>query len=155
MITYKVHFFAYFKILITIFLWAAFYLYVINTDLYQQLRVESFGGWDVFLIFLIVLVLPQRIYHFFYLRSIKITVGDKGVSYKHGIIPWKKFNYYWHNDQIYGSEVSGSGFIKWLFKYGTVHIIGKEGTTRKTPIKGIGNAEKCCIHINSIVPHAD
>lgn len=87
-------------------------------------------------------------WHFFWLRSFRIVIGDDAVWVYHGILPWRKFQRSWDGDQMHECLVSSSGFMNWLLRAGDVVIVGSEGSTHKYIMSRIGQAETACKEIN-------
>lgn len=61
-------------------------------------------------------------------RSTVLTIGQKGVRYVGGVLPWKRWENYWSYRQIYGTSYAATaGFWDWLLRFGDLIIVGGNG----------------------------
>ena len=84
---------------------------------------------------LIAYRLVRKILMLISMYTMRLRVLEDRVLYNKGILPWNKFHRGWYDYQIYDCLFSTSNkFFGWLFDYGDLHIIGKEGTTQQYTI---------------------
>jgi len=107
------------------------------------------------IIFLIIFLfiayrIARLIWHFFWLRSFRINVGQDIVAVRHGILPWKKFHRSWDGDQMHECLMNSDGFMNWLLRTGDLIIVGSEGSTHKYTMSRIGSISAACGAINQM-----
>jgi hypothetical protein len=86
------------------------------------------------------------------LRSKVLTIYDRKVCFNYGILPWRKTSLQWHCYQIFSSECRNpNSFWCWVCRYGTLVIIGKEGSTKEYSISLLHNPNRACGIINTMV----
>ena len=76
-------------------------------------------------------------------RSLIIIIGLDGVEYRAGILPWKRHENFWKYDQIFTAMYATKPeFLGWLFRFGALIIVGREGSTREYRIDGLHNPRR-------------
>lgn len=109
---------------------------------------------DPVLVVVAVILIPIAVYNVLVARSALLTVDATGVRYSAGVLPWRKFSCQWTPDQIFSVRSDERGVLRWMFGYGTVSIVGKEGTTREVSIARMSQPRDCAAAINAILPRA-
>ena len=85
------------------------------------------------------------------LRSVKLSVHNDYVSFVSGILPWSKEEQHWAPHHIFNARYQYRGnFIGWMFRFGDVIVVGKEGSTREYYIHGIHRPRYASIAINQL-----
>lgn len=83
-------------------------------------------------------------------HSVAVTIGPNGVAYRSGILPWKRRENYWRYDQIYQAKyLNRPEFWGWVFRFGDLIIIGREGSTREYRIAELHNPRRAQALISS------
>lgn len=118
----------------------------VTRQLGPQITQWTFLGIKVFF----TLAILRRLWHFLWLRSYRVSIGNDHVAVQAGILPWSKFYRAWDSDQVHECLVDTGGFIGWLTKAGNVQLVGSEGVAHKYWMPQIGRAERCCGAINAM-----
>lgn len=81
--------------------------------------------------------------------SFILRIGKDGVDCREGILPWKKTEYYWRYNQIFGANYANRPeFLGWLLRCGDVTIVGREGSTRNYCIWGVHDPRRVQVLIS-------
>lgn len=116
----------------------------------EDLSSNERGGMRILVVAIVILIGFRSLWRVFWLRSVRLAVSNSQVNISGGILPWNKFHRYWMPNQIYEASFIQPGFLGWLFRYGTVRITGKEGSTRDYDIPGMSGPDRAASLINNI-----
>lgn len=154
--TYRKHAVAYVGPLAVIAAWLVFWAGLraaLRTEPWWHLVVEQqLGGIDPLLVLIVVVVIPMALHRMLVARSAVVTVDETGVRYRAGVLPWRKVAHHWLPEQIFTATSNEQGFFRWALGYGTVALVGKEGTTRQVSFERMRRPRDCAAAINAIVP---
>jgi hypothetical protein len=65
------------------------------------------------------------------------------------VLPWAKHSYFWQFNQIYNAEYRQDwGFFCWLFRFGSIIIVGRSGVRDQYVIPTMPNPEDTTALIN-------
>jgi hypothetical protein len=92
----------------------------------RKIEVDSyiFLGYAL----LMLISLGNFIYRISLMRSVSFKVGNDGVTFRSGVLPWKKQEFFWSYDQLFRTTY-GHSFLGWLFNYGHIILIDSKGIT--------------------------
>jgi hypothetical protein len=97
----------------------------------------------------LLLMLLKSAYSVALLRTYRMTITDRGVYFEGGILPWKKEERHWGYSQIYEALYrTESQFLGWLLTFGTIVIVGREGSTKEYSITHMKNPREVSGLIN-------
>lgn len=149
---YRKHAVAYVAPLVVIAFWIGLYLAIDTEPFYRRVVAEELGGFDPLLALTILVLIPIEIHRMLVARSAVVTVDETGVRYRAGVLPWRKSAYHWLPEQVFTATSDERGLFRWAFGYGTVALVGKEGTTREVSFERMRQPRDCAAAINAILP---
>lgn len=152
--TYRKHAVAYVAPLAVIVFWIGLYLAIDSEPFYRRLVAEGLGGFDPLLALTLVVLIPIELHRMLVARSATLTVDETGVRYRAGVLPWRRSAYHWLPEQIFTATADERGFFRWALGYGSVALLGKEGTTREVSFERMRHPRDCAAAINAILPRA-
>lgn len=152
--TYRKHAVAHVAPLAVIAFWIGLYIAIDTEPFYRRVVDEGLGGFDPLLALTIVVLIPIEIHRMLVTRSAVVTVDQTGVRYRAGVLPWRKVAHHWLPEQIFTATSDERGFFRWALGYGTVALVGKEGTTREVEFERMRQPRDCAAAINAILPRA-
>jgi hypothetical protein len=153
--TYRKHAVVHVAPLAVIAFWIGLCLAIDTEPFYRRIVSEELGGFDPLLALVIVVLIPIELHRMLVARSAVVTVDQTGVRYCAGVLPWRKVAFHWLPEQIFIATVDDRRLFRWwALGYGTVALLGKEGTTREVAFERIRRARDCAAAINAILPRA-
>lgn len=82
-------------------------------------------------------------------RSHRLTITPEAVIYESGVLPWRKEQMYWKHHHIYRAVYRNDHrFLGWLLRFGSLVVVGKEGSTREWTFKGLHDPKRAQLAIS-------
>ncbi|MFZ2653453.1 MAG: hypothetical protein WAX69_00925 [Victivallales bacterium] len=149
--SWVVYFLSAFKLMIEVAALAAFLclrhsIYdFLSSGLNRKIEIDSyiFPACGLLMLYF----LGSFIYQLALLKSISFQMGENGVTFRSGILPWEKQEFFWSYHQLFRASYS-HGFFGWLFNYGHVTLTDSKGTTSVSTQFFIHNAKGLVEQIN-------
>lgn len=124
------------------------------TPLLEALEIGSSYSTLTFVIILspLIFLLGKAVYTLALLRTYKMTISERGVYFEGGLLPWKKDERFWTYSQIFEALYrTENQLLGWLLRFGTIIIVGKEGSTREYSISYMHHPREASSLINERV----